>query len=345
MRPRIYLSEKFLDRISEIEYNTRKQTDYDDMLRQEKIIATISTLRKLFVASEIYSTIKNEEIIQVYENYIGGKEIKNFREYIISQWVKNNTSFKSDLFIVKENEILDNINRENECFTLPLPFLFTDYSEDICDKISKKYGFIVKGKNYKFDDFFDKSTTIGLAKADMDELKQCVHPTNYILISDPYLLQDKKNKEAKMPNLLKAIKLFLTQDSVRPIEIRIIANNPKDNKTFKNKCEFLVQGLGEFKVDLLIVTPKLINEADRWFITSYSFMISGHPYDRLTGFAFKFMGKEEDSNRIIDNYRIYSDKLNEFDERINATNSFEYLMNDSKKSAYYISKFHSRINC
>lgn len=301
MNPSVYVSIGFLNDFDKTEKALPKSSlhmvDYDLEKKRKSLIR----IRDLFLSSNIYTDLKENELEKYYTFKLGRPT--NLKELVFHSVLKSGEYVESHrkLFIEKEYE---DITGSDISF-------FLGETKDSCDYQSILKGRVVIGEDLANSLFFLNHSFPPIPTDEtLYQIKELRHPCSSLLIIDKYLFDDSKGNPLKIPNLIKLIENILPENLNFKFEIDIITQNKEwQNHSIKSKIQQLTDYFGN-KISLHVYAPgKIKEESDRFFITNYAVVVVPHPLDRKTTISSNFFISHEEPRLILDGHKLWKEKV------------------------------------
>jgi hypothetical protein len=299
MYPNIFVSEGFFENFDN-EYKKIPQSNvYSVNLEDENKIKSISRIRDLLMASNIYSDISDKAVVKYHAKQFG--TYNNLKDLIFHRIIKDSNFANGRKLVIRQQK--SDCNKSGFCY-------FTNQDTSDCINESKQNGKIVLGKDFLKTPFYLENT---FASESTDEtiyqIEKSKHPCTGLVIIDRFLFQDDPGRSKKIPNLISFLNELITKELVNPFEVDIITQNDSKNQLFNSKFEEISKAF-QNKLSLHIYAPSRLNqESDRYLITNYSIFSIGHPFDRDTNVSCGFYPSNESKDDIKASYKLWSEKV------------------------------------
>ena len=298
--PNLFVSEIFFDSLDKKmdEVSSYSLLDIDNYSKRK----SFDRIRELFLSGNIYTDIKKETIAK-YRNNLNGTIIDNKHLILKSIWKAKANAHTRELVLEKN---IEDCKLSNFCF-------FIDKNHEDCENLSQIEGKIIVGHDFLNSPFYLEQTFAGeLTDKNINQVNKIKHPCGSMLIIDQYLFD-----QNKIPDLINFLEKIISPKLSKPFELDILIGTDEYNEVdIKNKYDKILNAFSN-KISLHIVNDKsaFVNkkekgkESDRYFVTNYSTISIGHPFDRKTNISCNFYPSNNSIEGIISSYSIWKEKI------------------------------------
>lgn len=304
MYPNVFITEAFLDDLSDSEQKVMNLSLHDDDSEKENQYESCKRIRNLLLSSNLKCTIKDSRLIKFYK--IESGKFSDLKSLIIHRAIKDNR--------------LSNHNDSNGFADKNTAYFIDNYIDE-CNILSDKNGVIVTGKNFISKPFF-LNHSINREDTDyqVSQLNKAIHSCSGMIIIDPFIFIDDQRRTPKIPNLIELLKKFINKGLKAAFELDIITKNPQNNQLVESKIEQLFNAFDLNRLSIHVYAPfHFENESDRHFITNYSLYSIGHPLDRSSFISGNFYPSCSTKEEVKKCFKQWKNKISNAKDLINNT--------------------------
>jgi len=286
-----YISQDYFSKIEEL-FISAKQ----DILSGN--VTNLTALFQLLSALPLNINLNDLDIKKFAKSLLGNKAYTSFKDLIIINALKNQQlkSYKSETFDIKNLSAFYFLNINNG------------------HEIAQTHGIACKGLDFNGEEFYDNCTITDEPITDnWEPIAKSVPPVNALLVIDKYIFDYPFEKKIK--SLIEFIKLYKGNLQI-PFHLTVLfALNHGDQNLIKKAFQLLSE-IGNIEVQLY--ADHNLPSSDRLIFTNYTSGNIGHPFDgRDTRFSQNFLGRDNNVERIRNNYKNYKRDLIKWNSVIN----------------------------
>lgn len=297
MYPSIFVSEDFFENYDYERKLIPRQNSYENNLDEENKIKSLTRIKDLFLASNIYSDIADKSLVKYHTKKFGTYD--NFKDFILHNKITNASFVNRPELVTRKSK--SDCNKSGLCY-------FTNNDSEGCDIETKETGKIVLGKEFLKSPFFLEHTFAAeTTNEQIFQIQRVKHPCSGIIIMDRYLFDDIANQNSKIDNLISFLKQIIPIDLETPFEIDILTQNKSNNNLFDKKYNQILAGISK-QISLHIYAPTWIDH-DRYIITNYAIFSIGLPFVGKTNVSCNFFPSNSNIDAIKNSYEIWRDKI------------------------------------
>jgi len=219
-----------------------------------------------------------------------------------------NSSLHKETTTIKYSKRISKVKEKADFFSFFQSLLdfnglyFLDIPESVCVEISKALGVIAHGPDWNYDNFSitEQKANIPISPK-MGSFTKIKHIYSNVIVIDKYLF----SKNSKINNLANALSNLRSNNSV--ITLLILTDRGTTSNEYFHEKLFFLENL--FNSKSIVKTLKIcllaidwnrnslkddnnifsFTKGDRFYITNYLFVTTGHPHDRITHFSSSFL--------------------------------------------------------
>ena len=297
MYPSIFVSEDFFENYDYERKLIPRQNSYENNLDEENKIKSLTRIKDLFLASNIYSDIADKSLVKYHTKKFGTYD--NFKDFVLHNKITNASFVNRPELVTRKSK--SDCNKSGLCY-------FTNNDSEGCDIETKETGKIVLGKEFLKSPFFLEHTFAAeTTNEQIFQIQRVKHHCSGIIIMDRYLFDDIANQPSKVKNLISFLNEIVSKDLNKLFEIDIITENKANNILFDAKFNEILDAFPN-KISLHIYTPKKI-DPDRYLITNYSVFSVGHLFMAETSVSCNFIPSNISVESIKKSYQIWKEKV------------------------------------
>lgn len=252
-------------------------------------INNIKVIYQMFLALNVYTTIRNNDIIKYIKNESGNKNYSSIKDLIISRGIKNQT-----LRTIKEINEIDDYNG----------FYFTKKT------LNNTFNVVSKDAEFSFDNFYDNCNQNGFQfNGNIKQIAKFTPPANAMIIVDPYIFETPFLEKKRL--LIEFIMLHKKKTTAIPFQLTILT------KSGNNNINSAFADLSTIEnIEIEIINFNRLGR-DRYILSNYSYTNIQHPFElRETHFNQNFLAHEYDARKIIMNYSQFQKNIKKIKNKI-----------------------------
>jgi len=299
MYPNVFIAEDFFENY-DTEYKKIPQLNlYSENLEGNNKINSLSRIRDLLLASNIYSDISNSSLLNYNVKQFG--TYNNLKDLVFHRIIKDSSFTNGRKLIIRQQK--SDCNKSGFCY-------FTNQDTSDCINESQQNGKIVLGKDFLKTPFYLENTFASESTNEtIYQIEKSKHPCTGLVIIDKYLFNDARNQSPKIPNLISFLNELIPKELIKPFEVDIIIQNDSNNQLFNSKFNQILEAFPN-RLSLHIYAPYNIDqEHDRYLITNYSTYSVGVPFDRNTNVSCNFYPSNNSTDAIKMSYKLWREKV------------------------------------